>query len=170
MKWDKSLNRYFTGQDEKVEPPMEESNKTEVFTEKAPENNQKPDKMNASTENKIGEGSKFKGNITTTGSFVIDGEFEGTIRSSGQVIIGKSGVVNGDLTSVEVSIAGKMNGKLLVSELLSLKTTARVDGEVSTTKLAVEPGAIFNASCDMNAKENREIKTLDGRERTEKPA
>lgn len=169
MKWDKSLNRYFNPQDEdeNFEP---ESVPNETITNTRSNTPAKPDAMTTSNENRIGEGTKFKGDITATGNFIIDGEFEGTIRSSGNVIIGKSGVVNGNLTSVEVTIAGKIKGTLLVSELLSLKASARVDGEVSTTKLAVEPGAIFNASCDMNAKENREIKTLDGRERTEKPA
>ncbi|HEA29832.1 MAG TPA: polymer-forming cytoskeletal protein [Leeuwenhoekiella sp.] len=121
-------------------------------------------------QNRISHGTKIVGDITSTGSFRIDGDFEGTIQSSGKVVIGESGVVKGTLTSAEVEIEGKIKGKLVVSELLSLRATARVDGEVSTSKLAVEPGATFNATCDMNSNANRAIKTLDGREKAEKPA
>lgn len=121
-------------------------------------------------QNRISQGTKIVGDITSTGSFRIDGEFEGTIQSSGKVVIGETGSVKGTLNSVEIEIEGKIKGKITVSEILSLRSTARVDGEVSTPKLAVEPGAIFNATCDMNSNANRSIKTLDGREKTEKPA
>ena len=65
-------------------------------------------------------------------------------------MIGKTGKVLGTLTCQDADIEGKIEGKLLVSNLLSIKSTAVIDGEVSTSKLAVEPGASFNASCVMN--------------------
>ena len=48
-----------------------------------------------------------------------------------------------------IDIEGKFNGELLVSDLLSLKANAVIEGTVSVAKLAVEPGATFNASCTM---------------------
>ncbi|KKK49337.1 hypothetical protein LCGC14_3136070 [marine sediment metagenome] len=176
MKWDEALNRYFN-QSAEGDQLLVDDNTTNTPTEASQDVKRKT--MNrASTlgtdpnnnQNRISHGTKIVGDITSTGSFRIDGDFEGTIQSSGKVVIGESGVVKGTLTSAEVEIEGKIKGKLVVSELLSLRATARVDGEVSTSKLAVEPGATFNATCDMNSNANRAIKTLDGREKAEKPA
>ncbi len=176
MKWDEALNRYFSPSTEVDQLPVDDMI-NETPTETSPDVKRKTmNRSNASgtdpnsTENRIGQGTKIVGDITATGSFRIDGEFEGTIQSSGKVVIGESGLVRGTLVSAEVEIEGKMKGKLTVSDLLSLRSTARVDGEVTTSKLAVEPGANFNATCDMNSNANRSIKTLDGREKAEKPA
>ena len=48
-------------------------------------------------------------------------------------------------------VEGTIKGKLVVDNLLTLKATARIDGEVTTGKLAVEPGAEFNATCSMQS-------------------
>ena len=175
MKWDEALSRYFNPVDEEDQGPESgkpnrrenASNDIKIKTMNRP-NTLGTDPNN--NQNRISHGTKMVGDITSTGSFRIDGDFEGTIQSSGKVVIGESGVLKGTITSTEVEIEGKIKGKLVVSELLSLRATARVEGEVSTSKLAVEPGATFNATCDMNANANRAIKTLDGREKAEKPA
>lgn len=135
-------------------------------------------------QNCISQGTKITGDVVSSGGFRIDGEFEGNIKSSGKVVIGASGVVKGTINSKEAEIEGHLKGKLTCEELLSLRSSARVEGEVFTAKLAVEPGATFNATCDMNGNRNRNLKTLDfegrqkieerqkteGRQPTEKPA
>ena len=65
------------------------------------------------------------------------------------MVIGRTGFINGTLKGANADIEGKFAGKLLLSETLSLRSTAHVEGEVEVGKLAVEPGATFNATCSM---------------------
>ncbi|MGB3775524.1 MAG: polymer-forming cytoskeletal protein [Leeuwenhoekiella sp.] len=174
MKWDEALNRYFTPANEEDQLP-DDTNYSAADTlqeekRKTMSRSNSSETDTSTSQNQIGKGTKIIGDITSTGSFKIDGDFEGNIQSSGKVVIGESGSVKGTVTTTEMEIAGKIKGKITVNELLSLRSTARVEGEVSTSKLAVEPGATFNATCDMNSNATRAIKTLDGREKTEKPA
>lgn len=99
--------------------------------------------------NRIEKNTKIKGNITSEADFRIDGKLEGNVKTSGKVVIGKDGYINGKVECVNADIEGKFNGELLVKDLLSLKASAVIEGTVSVSKLSVEPGATFNASCAM---------------------
>ncbi|SHI93980.1 bactofilin family protein [Aquimarina spongiae] len=100
-------------------------------------------------QNKISEGTKIVGDIVSEGGFRIEGTIEGTFKTTGKVVVGKSGFIQGTLECSDADFEGKFSGTLLVSNTLSLKPTAHIEGEVSVGKLAVEPGANFNASCSM---------------------
>lgn len=102
-----------------------------------------------SQQNRISEGTVIVGNITSKGGFRIDGTIEGTVSTPNKVVIGKNGSVKGTLACKDADIEGVMGGKVAIDNLLSIKSTARIEGEVIVGKLAVEPGATFNASCDM---------------------
>lgn len=99
--------------------------------------------------NRIEKNTKIKGDITSEADFRIDGKLEGNVTTSGKVVIGKDGYINGKVECVNADIEGKFNGELLVKDLLSLKSSAIIEGTVSVAKLAVEPGATFNAACTM---------------------
>lgn len=99
--------------------------------------------------NIIGKNSSFVGDIKSDGDFRIDGKVQGTIKTSGRVVIGKEGFVDGTIDCSNADVEGKFSGNLNVDELLSLKSTATINGEVVLGKLSVEPGANFNASCNM---------------------
>ncbi len=99
--------------------------------------------------NIIGKNSSFVGDIKSDGDFRIDGKVQGTIKTAGRVVIGKEGFVDGTIECSNADIEGKFSGNLNVDELLSLKSTATINGEVVLGKLSVEPGANFNASCNM---------------------
>lgn len=99
--------------------------------------------------NRIEKNTKIKGDITSEADFRIDGKLEGNVKTSGKVVIGKDGYINGKVECVNADIEGKFNGELLVKDLLSLKASAIIEGTVSVAKLAVEPGATFNAACTM---------------------
>lgn len=100
-------------------------------------------------QNRIAAGTKITGDITAKGAFRIEGFLKGTLVTSGKVVISKNGNIEGTLECENADIEGSFNGKLKVSGILSLKSTATVDGEVIAGKLAVEPGANFNATCQM---------------------
>lgn len=102
--------------------------------------------------NRIEKNTKIKGDIVSEADFRIDGKLDGNVKTSGKVVIGKDGYIHGKVECVNADIEGSFNGELLVSDLLSLKSSAVIEGTVSVNKLAVEPGATFNASCSMKGK------------------
>lgn len=100
-------------------------------------------------QNKIAQGTKITGNIEAKGGFRIDGCVEGSVKTPGKVVIGKEGFVKGDLECENADIEGKFLGNIKISGTLSLKNSAFIEGEAIVGKLAVEPGATFNATCTM---------------------
>jgi cytoskeletal protein CcmA (bactofilin family) len=102
--------------------------------------------------NRIEKNTKIKGDIVSEADFRIDGKLNGNLKTSGKVVIGKDGYIHGKVECLNADIEGSFNGELLVSELLALKSSAVIEGTVSVAKLAVEPGAAFNASCTMKGK------------------
>lgn len=116
--------------------------------------NKKPRIMNeiGGQPNRIEKNTKIKGEIVSEADFRIDGKLDGNVKTSGKVVIGKDGYIHGKVECVNADIEGSFNGELLVSDLLSLKSSAVIEGTVSVSKLAVEPGATFNASCTMKGK------------------
>ena len=121
--------------------------------------NKNKDQQNLSSQqNKIAEGTKIIGDIVSEGGFRIDGEIEGTVHTKSKVVVGKKGIINGTLTCANADIEGAVTGKMMVQGTLSLKATAVIQGEVVINKLAVEPGATFNATCSMGGA----VKSLSG--------
>lgn len=104
--------------------------------------------------NRIVEGTLITGNIESKAAFRLDGILIGNFTSNNKLVIGPSGEVQGDINCVNIDIEGKFTGKLEVSELLGVKATAKIKGEVIAGKLSVEPGAVFDASCAMKTVNN----------------
>ena len=110
---------------------------------------QDPTMETSTQQNIIAQGTKIVGDIASQGPFRIDGTVEGNVKTSGKVVVGKSGFIKGTLQGENADFEGKFSGKLILSGTLSLKSTAFIEGEVHISKLAVEPGATFNATCSM---------------------
>ena len=121
--------------------------------------NQKPMTEYSSQQNVIAAGTTIVGDVESKAPFRIDGQIEGNIKTQGKVVIGKSGNVSGTLEGVNVDIEGAFSGKLILKGTLSLKSSAIISGDVQVNKLAVEPGATFNATCSMGA-----VKALNNEE------
>ena len=111
--------------------------------------NKKPMESFGGQPNRIEKNTVIKGDITSQADFRIDGKLDGNVKTSGKVVIGKDGLIKGKVECVNADIEGNFNGELFVSELLSLKSSAKIEGTVNVSKLSVEPGATFNASCTM---------------------
>lgn len=101
--------------------------------------------------NSIGKGTVLEGNIETSGNIRIDGRIMGNIKSKAKIVLGGSSLVDGNVTAQNADIEGTVKGKVEIADLLVLKATATVHGDISTGKLVVEPGAVFNGTCKMGA-------------------
>ena len=101
--------------------------------------------------NVIGKGTVLDGNIETSGNIRIEGRINGSIKSKSKIALGHSSHVDGNITAQNADFEGTVKGKIDISEILVLKATAVVHGDISTGKLVVEPGAVFNGSCKMGA-------------------
>jgi cytoskeletal protein CcmA (bactofilin family) len=113
--------------------------------------NKKDKQMTEGTSNQniISQGTKLVGDFASQGDLRIDGTIEGNIKTSGKVVVGKSGLIKGTLNGTDAYFEGKFSGKLALSGTLTLKAAAHIEGEVVASKLAVEPGATFNVTCVM---------------------
>ncbi|KYP13590.1 MAG: cell shape determination protein CcmA [Flavihumibacter sp. CACIAM 22H1] len=101
----------------------------------------------------MGNGTTLKGDITSNGDLRIDGKLIGNIHSTAKVVIGANGVVEGDINGVTADIMGKVTGTIKVKELLQLKASGTVNGNIHAGKLQIEPAATFNGACHMGAVE-----------------
>lgn len=99
--------------------------------------------------NVIGKNTTIIGDIIAEGDFRVEGNLEGNIKTNGKIVIGASGKIKGKIECTEADIEGLFSGELLASNLLTLKATAIITGNIIISKLAVEPGAEFNATCTM---------------------
>jgi cytoskeletal protein CcmA (bactofilin family) len=103
----------------------------------------------SNSSNVIGKGTVLEGNIETFGNIRIEGRVNGNIKSKSKIALGTGSHVEGNISAQNSDIEGEVKGKVDISELLILKSTAVVHGDIITGKLVVEPGAIFNGSCKM---------------------
>lgn len=119
--------------------------------------------------NMIGPGTKIIGNIETNGDIRIDGNIDGNINSKGKVVIGANGIVKGEIQCANAELSGSLDGKIFVTDLLSLKATSKITGEIKIGKLSIEPGALFSGNCTMTNASNptSTIKDFANKEKSE---
>ncbi len=109
--------------------------------------------------NLVGTGTTIKGEIISKGDIRVDGKIIGQVRSEGKIVIGTSGMVEGDIYCINADFSGKVNGKAEVTELLSLKESSVFLGDIITNKLSIEPGAKFSGTCSMD-KEDKKVEAV----------
>ena len=93
--------------------------------------------------NILSAGTTVKGDIKSNGDIRIDGTLIGSVNSKGKIIIGPTGNIEGEVVCQNADLSGVIKAKITVSELLQLKSTAKITGNIFTNKLAIEPGAKF---------------------------
>ena len=99
--------------------------------------------------NSLVQGTSIEGTIKADSDIRIDGKLTGNLHCKGKVIVGPTGEIDGDIQCINAVIEGNFSGLLVVSELLHIKESAKVQGDVHTQKLIVQSGSIFNVSCKM---------------------
>jgi cytoskeletal protein CcmA (bactofilin family) len=99
----------------------------------------------------IGEGTRFKGEFDLNGLLRIDGDFSGTIRTKGKVLVGQNGRAECTLHAGTVVIGGVVRGEIFSTEKVIILSTGLVLGNVTTPRLIVEEGVILNGACTITA-------------------
>jgi cytoskeletal protein CcmA (bactofilin family) len=99
--------------------------------------------------NLIGTGTSINGDITSNGDIRIDGILNGNLTTKGKLVVGETGKITGDISCKNADVFGYVEGMLTVSDLLSLKATSTVSGEMNIGRIAIEPGCKFNGICKM---------------------
>jgi len=104
--------------------------------------------------NLISNGTEISGDIKSGGDIRIDGSLTGNLNTKGKVVIGVTGRVNGEVICKNSEVSGCVEGKISVSQLLILKASSKILGDIVTVKLSIEPGAKFSGNCKMSDNEN----------------
>lgn len=105
--------------------------------------------VDTNSHNQLINGTVIKGDIISNGNFKVDGKLIGTITSENRVVIGETGVVEGEIKSNSIQIFGNVKGFIECDDILVLKPTAVITGDIKTKKLIVEIGAVFSGNCNM---------------------
>lgn len=113
--------------------------------------------------NQIAKGTQIQGDIKTEGVLRVDGTLKGSIESTGKVVVGPSGRIEGSILCASANIAGEVKANVKVKELMHLQASAKLHGEIVVGKLAIEPGATFSGTCSMGGV----VKELTREERKE---
>lgn len=99
--------------------------------------------------NALVKGTVIEGALRCDSDLRVDGTIKGKLTCKSKVIIGPTGMVDGEIRCENAVIEGQFKGNLSVKELLNVRETATVEGEVTTNKLLVQSGAKFNVTCKM---------------------
>jgi cytoskeletal protein CcmA (bactofilin family) len=99
----------------------------------------------------IGPGMTIVGDCETDGTVRVEGSVEGSIRAGKAVVVGKQGVVTGDIATQDAVISGRVEGTLIAASRLELQATCHIEGEVHTRRMQLEEGAVLNGTVHMGA-------------------
>ena len=121
------------------------------------------------TINLISSGTDITGDIKSNGDIRIDWTLTGNLNTKGKVVIGPTGKVSGEVFCKNSEVSGIVEGKINVGQLLNLKASSKILGDITTSKLSIEPGARFTGNCKMSDNDtNGGVTTIKEKE-SEKP-
>lgn len=109
----------------------------------------------------IGEGTAFRGELSLNGLLRIDGDFSGTVRTTGKVLIGKSGRAECTIKAGTVVVGGIVKGNIFAEEKVIILSTGMMIGNINSPRLIAEEGVIFNGSCLVG---RQQAETVDARD------
>lgn len=119
----------------------------------------------------IGPSVHVDGDLSSQGNIVIEGSVTGTIATSGNLTVGEHAVINANVEATNAHFAGTLKGNLVVHERLELKHTSKITGDIATSVLVVDEGALLNGHCQMGqTSATSTVKSKKNPEKLEKAA
>ncbi len=111
--------------------------------------------------NIIGNGTSITGDIVSVGDIRVDGKLNGNLKSNSKIVLGTTGRISGEVYCKNSEISGQIDGKITIEELLVLKSTAKIYGDIKTSKISIEPGAIFTGKCNMGGNMEKPVVEIE---------
>lgn len=111
--------------------------------------NRSTDDSSSKAINLVGSATTIQGKLTTESDVRVDGRIEGDLHTQTKVVLGEGGVIEGHVYCESSDISGQVKGNIYCIELLKLQATSRIEGDITTKRMAVEKGAMFNGQCTM---------------------
>lgn len=112
----------------------------------------------------LGKNSTFSGDIFSKCSLFIEGTVEGNVFADGQVIVGKTAFISGNIEAHSSTISGKVKGSIIVKDYTKLTPTGTVDGHIHATHFIADEGSIFNGQCFMHSNDDTNDSFTDDKE------
>ncbi|MCG3120871.1 MAG: hypothetical protein ALAOOOJD_03766 [bacterium] len=97
----------------------------------------------------IGKGSAVEGTVKVQSSLRVDGRIKGQVSTTDSLVIGKEGEIEGEVRVKNAIVGGKIKGKIFASGKVVLEAKSSFYGELKTSKLVIDEGAIFEGVCSM---------------------
>lgn len=97
----------------------------------------------------IAPGTKVNGDVETDGTLRVEGTVEGMIRAAKAVVVGKDGVVIGDIMTQDAVIGGRVTGTVVAESRLELQATCVIDGEIRARRVKLDEGGKVNGQVAM---------------------
>lgn len=109
--------------------------------------------------NIVSQGSRFEGKITSSGSLRVDGQVNGDVALTGDLVIGSNGEIIGNIEAQTVTVGGRITGNINVKNKLVLEAKAKIKGDIRASKLVIDEGAVFDGKCDMSGEKRPDQKS-----------
>lgn len=133
-----------------------------MFVKKDAEKNNVSKSTN--TVSTIAAGTTINGDLESDSSLRIDGNIIGNVFCKAKIVLGESGIIQGDIQAENADVFGTVNGDILSQDLTCLKSKGTVNGNINTRRLQIEPNATFNGQCKMTS----EQPSVNGKAKSEK--
>jgi cytoskeletal protein CcmA (bactofilin family) len=123
--------------------------------------------------NILNAGTRIIGDLASEGDLRVDGSVQGNIEVKTKLVLGQSAHVRGNINAQNSDVSGVVIGNVTVSELLTIKATAKITGDIACSKLIIEAGAEFNGNsamrpavvaADFRNMSNKQQKNADSKE------
>lgn len=105
--------------------------------------------VNVNEVSRVALGASIRGDLSSRTDIRVDGNVDGTLFSEGRIVVGESALLSGKLLCRNLDLWGKMDGDLYIRDVLTLKGSAVVNGNIFVRKIQMEMGAQLNGSCKM---------------------
>lgn len=99
----------------------------------------------------IGPGMKIVGDCTSDGTIRVEGRVEGSVNATKSVVVGKDGMVKGDIVTQDAIIAGRVNGSVAAESRIELQASCRVQGDIRSRRVKLDEGGQVDGQLHMGA-------------------
>jgi len=99
----------------------------------------------------IGPGMKITGDCESDGTIRVEGAIEGSVKAAKSVVVGKDGIVVGDITTQDAIVAGRVNGSVTAESRVELQASCLIQGDIRSRRVKLEEGGQIDGSLHMGA-------------------